>query len=71
MILWINLKVKFPNELSILKDVVAIRHDIIHRNGKDRYRRLHELGKSEIENLAKEIVRIMILIDTQVKDIYD
>jgi uncharacterized protein (TIGR02646 family) len=46
-----TLEIDFPKDLGFLYKAVLIRHDIVHRNGKDKNGKFHSISAEEVEKL--------------------
>jgi len=51
-----TLGVKFPNNIESLYKAVLVRHDIVHRNGKDKSGKFHSISAKEVENLVTQVL---------------
>jgi hypothetical protein len=56
------------SHLANLYPAVAIRHDIVHRNGKSLKGKSHEFTMSDVEKLLEDVDAAIQYIDKQVKD---
>lgn len=63
------LEIKFPDKLEHIHKGIAIRHDLVHRNGRTKTGKFHVLRIAEIEALLKSLEEFIAFIDTQVKSI--
>ncbi|MBM3860201.1 MAG: hypothetical protein FJ395_11190 [Verrucomicrobia bacterium] len=61
------LGVKFPTDAAAVHRAVAIRHDLVHRNGRTKAGSLHRFSLSEIEALFAAIELFVQSIDAQLK----
>ena len=59
------LEIQFPQDIGKLYRAVLIRHDIVHRNGKDRDGNEIYVGKAEIESLIEETEKFVQHIDQE------
>ncbi len=53
------LGVTFPSDIKALRDAIAVRHELVHRNGKKKDGTEHEISEPEIKRivrLAEELV---------------
>jgi hypothetical protein len=53
------LGVTFPSDIKALRDAIAVRHELVHRNGKKKDGTEHEISEPEIKKvvrLAEELV---------------
>ncbi|WP_293603786.1 HEPN/Toprim-associated domain-containing protein [Polaromonas sp. UBA4122] len=63
------LAVEFPREhLGALQQAITIRHDIVHRNGRDSAGKLVELTIGDLTNLVGIISLLIEAVDAEVKD---
>jgi hypothetical protein len=62
------LATSFPDEIDELFKAVAIRHDIVHRNGKDTRNNAVVVTMEEVRALAQLVDDMVRFIDKQVKD---
>ena len=61
--------VRFPRELSAdLIRAVALRHDIVHRNGKDNAGRVIPVTMSDVEQILELVDATIKAIDVQVRE---
>lgn len=51
-----TLGVKFPDNMESLYKAVIVRHDIVHRNGKDKSGNFHSISAKEVENLVTQVL---------------
>ena len=63
------LEVKFPDKIEHIHRGIAIRHDIVHRNGRTKTGKFHGLKVSEIKILLDSVEDFIIYIDKQIKSI--
>jgi hypothetical protein len=47
------LGVNFPSDMQALRNAIAVRHELVHRNGKKRDGTEHEISESEIQSVVK------------------
>jgi putative zinc ribbon protein/HEPN superfamily RiboL-PSP-like protein len=59
------LGVNFPEDISDLHRAVAIRHDIVHRNGRTKSGSIHHLDKSQLLNLISDVKDFVSYINRQ------
>jgi hypothetical protein len=53
------LGVTFPSDIKALRDAIAVRHELVHRNGKKKDGTEHDIGEPKIRGvvrLAEELV---------------
>jgi hypothetical protein len=62
------LATSFPDDIDELFRAVAIRHDIVHRNGKDVRNNAVVVTMAEVQALAQLVDDTVKYIDKQVKD---
>jgi hypothetical protein len=63
-----TLGIEFP-DLTTLYKAVRKRHDFVHRNGKTKEGKKHEVSSEQIEELAKETQSFVININEQIKNL--
>lgn len=63
------LQIKFPEDIELIHRGIAIRHDLVHRNGRTKSGKFHVLRLAEIEVLLKSLEEFISSIDTQLKSI--
>jgi hypothetical protein len=63
-----TLGVSFPEDISQIHKAIAMRHDIVHRNGRSTSNKFHVLTINDIENLLKVIECFVEKIEIQVKN---
>ncbi len=61
------LGVKFPQNTEQIHKGIAVRHDLVHRNGRTKTGKFHVIKLSEIETLLLGIESFVAHIDVQVK----
>ncbi|MNL60566.1 hypothetical protein D3C87_1843860 [compost metagenome] len=63
------LDTNFPSEnMGLLIHAVDVRHDIVHRNGKNTKGKLTEISKADVLDLLDLVDRTGKFLDTQIKD---
>jgi hypothetical protein len=62
------LATSFPEDIGELYKAVMIRHDIVHRNGKDIRNNPLMITMEEVNALAQLVDNTVRFIDTQIKD---
>lgn len=62
------LATSFPDEIDDLFRAVDIRHDIVHRNGKDTRNNATMVTRLQLHTLAQLVDNIVGFIDKQIKD---
>lgn len=63
------LDTNFPSEnMGLLIHAVDVRHDIVHRNGKNTKGKLTEISKADVLDLLDLVDRTVKFLDTQIKD---
>lgn len=62
------LGVNFPEDISALHRAVAIRHDIVHRNGRSKSGSTHKLDKKQILKLITVVNDFVSFINKQLID---
>lgn len=60
-----TLGIEFPKDTVKLMENVSVRHDIVHRNGKNKRNRELELNKEDIINLKEKIIDFITVIDSK------
>jgi hypothetical protein len=55
--------------ISEVSKAIPIRHDIVHRNGKQKDGALAIIGKEDIEELLQNVEKMVNEIDGQVRSI--
>ncbi|MCR4811647.1 MAG: hypothetical protein K5867_03505 [Bacteroidales bacterium] len=50
-----------------IEDAMAIRHDIIHRNGKDKVGNIRTISKDDVESLSDNVLDFIYEVDTMVQ----
>lgn len=60
------LGIGFEHDLENIQKAIMLRHDIIHRNGKDRSGEEIYVSKSDVESLIKDVETLVQKIDSQV-----
>jgi hypothetical protein len=61
------LKVDFPDDASAVYAAVVIRHDIVHRSGKTKTGKAHNLREADVEKLFQTLEAFVSPIDAQLK----
>lgn len=59
------LDVRFPEDSDELHRAVAVRHDLVHRNGRTKSGLMHRLKEAEIAAVFSAVERFVGAIDTQ------
>lgn len=54
--------IELPNTKSI-EDAIQIRHDIVHRNGKDKEGNLHTIKREDVEKLSDKVMDFIYEVD--------
>ena len=57
-----------PNTKAI-EEAIQIRHDIVHRNGKDKDGNIHSISRIDVENLSNHVLDIIYEVDNKVYQI--
>lgn len=52
-------------DIGDLCKAIIIRHDIVHRNGKDKEGNLHDINKEDVENLNELVNDFIYNVDSQ------
>lgn len=55
--------IELPNTKAI-EDAIAIRHDIVHRNGKDKEGNLHTVTRTDVEMLSDHVLGFIYEVDS-------
>jgi len=63
------LGVIFPDDISHLYEAVAIRHDLVHRNGRTKKGSMRKITKSRIYSLIKDVTEFVSTINEQLENI--
>ncbi len=50
-----TLGIQFPKDLKSLYKAVLVRHDIVHRNGKDKTGKFHSVSANDIDTLLIDV----------------
>lgn len=58
-----TLEIEFPEDLAALYKAIAVRHDLVHRNGTAKDGQEIEIAKEDIENLIEEVEQFVEHID--------
>jgi hypothetical protein len=63
------LRIEFPNKqlMISLQKAIDIRHDVVHRNGKDKSGHVHSLSVSAIEMTIKDSRLFVNHLDKQLQ----
>jgi uncharacterized protein (TIGR02646 family) len=64
-----TLGIDFPKDLGFLYNAVIIRHDIVHRNGKDKNGNFHSISAEEVEKLIFQAVKFVEYIQAKLLSI--
>lgn len=64
-----TLGVEFPNDLSAIRKAILIRHDIVHRNGKDKTGQMNEIQLPDVLELISTTKRLVKHINDQILQI--
>ncbi len=59
------LGVQFPTDLSPIMRAIAIRHDLVHRNGRTKENRLHQLKVEDLNKLFVLVEDFAVHIENQ------
>jgi len=60
-----TLNVVFPKDLAFLKEAIRVRHDIIHRNGKNKDDDRHEITRNNMEEIIGAASEVVWFIEHQ------
>jgi hypothetical protein len=61
------LEIEFPANIDFIHKSVAIRHDLVHRNGRSITGKFHILTKSDIELLVSNVEEFIEYIENEIK----
>jgi uncharacterized protein YutE (UPF0331/DUF86 family) len=61
-----TLGVTFPKDLEELTQAIRVRHDIVHRSGKTKDGKEHQLAKTDVEKVAGTVEEVVWWIETQI-----
>lgn len=61
------LGVSFPDDSSAIYAAVVIRHDIVHRSGRTKTGKFHNLRESDVEKLLSALENFVAAIDSELK----
>lgn len=61
-----TLEIDFPQDLNKVYKAVSIRHDIVHRNGKDKNKKEHNIEANEIKELIDDITCFIDNVEDQI-----
>ena len=64
-----TLDIEFLPDLDELHKAIRKRHDLVHRNGKDKKGTLIEISKNDITKLISEVTNFVRRIDDQLTDL--
>lgn len=59
------LGVTFPSNIEVIFKAIAIRHDLVHRSGKDKSGKFHNINQNSILNLIQETKKFVNFINVQ------
>jgi len=79
-VVWHNLKrvssmyestfgLEFPDELGDIYRAILIRHDIVHRNGKDKDGKANSISQDDIVGLIGNVKEVLLELDTKLQEI--
>jgi hypothetical protein len=57
-----TLEIAFPKNMDLLYKAVSIRHDIVHRNGKDINGKFQNISKDDVEELVTQVKEFVAYI---------
>jgi hypothetical protein len=60
-----TLEVDFPDEMKLLFEAARIRHDLVHRNGKDKENKKHTIFDNTVRDLIEISKNFVSHIDSQ------
>ncbi len=61
------LSVSFPDDIESIYKAIAIRHDIVHRNGKTKTGKLHKITERNLKDLLLDIESFIKSINDDIK----
>ena len=61
-----TLSIKFPDNMGAVYKAIVIRHDIVHRNGKDKSGKEEIICQQDIINLIVEVEELVQHIDSSI-----
>ncbi len=64
-----TLDINFPDNMSAVYKAILIRHDIVHRNGKDKSGKEKIISQQDITNLIAEIEELVQHIDSSLNEL--
>jgi hypothetical protein len=64
-----TLNIKFPDKLGAVYKAIAIRHHIVHRNGKDKSGKEEIICQQDIINLIVEVEELVQHIDSSLNEL--
>jgi hypothetical protein len=60
-----TMNVRFPDDLEFLKEAIRVRHDIVHRGGKTRDGKEHQITTNDIKKVTQAVDEIVWTIESQ------
>lgn len=60
-----TLNVRFPDDVEFLKEAIRVRHDIVHRGGKNKDDKVHQITKEDIQKIAQAVTDVVWFIERQ------
>ncbi|MGG2054646.1 HNH endonuclease signature motif containing protein [Lysinibacillus pakistanensis] len=61
------LQIEFPSDLSNISKAVKVRHDLVHRNGKEKNGDLIDVGEEEVLKCAEDVYSFVKYIDEKLR----
>lgn len=65
------LEVDFPQEYTHIANAIILRHDIVHRNGKDKHGNENSISRDDLNDLIIQTQTFVSFIDKQIIEIYN
>lgn len=59
----LNIDLGNEDDVKELMQAIGIRHDIVHRNGKDKNGNMREISKEDVVNLAHKVSNFIVAIE--------
>jgi hypothetical protein len=63
------LGVTFPSDSKSIYQAIAVRHDLVHRNGRSKENHFHRITSVEVDRLLNDVESFVQHIDSQVKNL--
>ena len=65
-----TLGIVFPKDMGNLYRAVAVRHDIVHRNGKNKEGVFHVVSSTDVEQLATQVTTFVTALHSQITEVH-